>query len=255
MSIKKDAQLCSKLIEQSRSTVVLSGAGVSTASGIPDFRGPKGVYSGKDGLNMEKIFDIISFLNSPETFYKFHRDFIAIVDKAQPTYTHKFLAALESESSLKGIITQNIDALHQKAGSKSVYEIHGSVWTSHCLRCGKEYDYDDAKERMFSHKIPLCDCGGTIKPDIVFFGENVKHLDKCSQLSKDADLFFVLGSSLAVSPASYLPSMCKGTVVIVNKGNVHLDNIAEGTETISLSYDLDDFFRALNDEMKLSIQG
>nr|WP_321502666.1 Sir2 family NAD-dependent protein deacetylase [uncultured Dethiosulfovibrio sp.] len=251
MYIKKDTQLCSKLIEKARSTVVLSGAGMSTASGIPDFRGPEGLYSGKNGPTMESIFELESFTENPSMFYDFHRRFLSVVDQATPTYTHRFLASMERESLLSGIVTQNIDALHQKGGSRDVYEIHGSIWTSHCLLCGIKYDYESSRKMVFSQEIPHCPCGGLIKPDIVFFGEEVRHLRKCMDMAKKSDLFFVLGSSLTVAPASYLPSMCRGTVIIVNKGEVHF---TPGTKALHMNYDLDTFFSALNEELKLPIK-
>ncbi|NCC95826.1 MAG: RNA polymerase subunit sigma [Synergistales bacterium] len=252
LNIKEDAKKCSRLLERSRSALALTGAGISTGAGIPDFRGPNGIYSGKNGLNMERIFDIDFFMKEPKIFYDFYRNFINTVDEAIPTYTHSFLAALESCKKLSGVITQNIDALHQRAGSTSVHEIHGSVWTSSCTLCGKKCDYQTAKDRILSSSVPTCDCGGIVKPDIVFFGEKVRHLEECACLSEEADLLFVLGSSLAVAPASYLPSLCRGTVVIVNKGEVNFSNTA-ASEIVHLSYDLDDFFTALNDELKLSI--
>ena len=254
MSIKQDIHICLDLIEKANSTVVLSGAGLSTASGIPDFRGPNGIYSGKKGLNMEEVFEINFFMKKPAIFYDFYRDFLSLVGKARPTYTHRFLAALEREGLLSAVVTQNIDALHQMGGTKSVYEIHGSIWTSHCLQCGYEYDYHTSQERVLAQEIPLCDCGGLLKPDIVFFGENVKYLDECTLMAEKADLFFVLGSSLTVAPASYLPSRCSGTVVIVNRGEVHFYHGPGRPRTIMMDYDLDTFFSALNEDLGLSIR-
>ncbi|SMG32634.1 SIR2 family NAD-dependent protein deacylase [Dethiosulfovibrio salsuginis] len=254
MSIKQDVQLCSKLMGKARSTVVLSGAGMSTASGIPDFRGPEGLYSGKNGPTMESIFELESFVENPAVFYDFYRRFLSVVDRATPTYTHRFLAAMERESLLFGIVTQNIDALHQKAGSRAVYEIHGSIWTSRCLHCGREYDYKTSKKMAFSNQTPYCSCRGLIKPDIVFFGEEVRHLRECMDMAKKSDLFLVLGSSLTVAPASYLPSMCHGTVIIVNKGNIPFTSSIVGPKTLLMNYDLDTFFSTLNEELKLPIR-
>src|SRR5436190_6299453 len=124
-------QLCAKLIEEAESIGVLTGAGISTNAGIPDFRGPNGLYVTRR-YDPDTVFDINYFLMDPEPFYEFARDFVNLEKTIQPTFTHKFLASLEETGKLKGVVTQNIDALHHKAGSKNVYEMHGSFWLSYC---------------------------------------------------------------------------------------------------------------------------
>jgi len=204
-----------ELIERSENIVALTGAGLSTNAGIPDFRGEKGIYaSGK--YDADKIFDISCFLRDPLPFYQFARDFLALLKKAEPTYAHLFLAELEREGRLQAVITQNIDSLHRRAGSKKVIELHGSFDRSHCMSCGKEYSMEE-----FEALIPQrCRCGGIVKPDIVFFGEPVQRFYEASLAVKRAGLLLVLGSSLAVAPASSFPFMCEGETVIVNKGPI-----------------------------------
>lgn len=243
-----------ELIEGSKSTAILSGAGVSTSSGIPDFRGPNGIYRRKYEVDPEKIFDIDFFYENPAFFYKFHREFIKALGSVVPSYTHRFLSALECHGKIDGIVTQNIDALHQMAGSRRVYEIHGSVWESTCLSCGRKYDHDASFEKVMSEEIPRCECGGIIKPDIVFFGESVKHLEESRDLAQSADLFLVLGSSLTVTPAALLPSMCRGSIVVVNKGDTSRAYLGKDRVALFFDRDLDDLFRELNEKLKLSIQ-
>ncbi|MCF4151996.1 Sir2 family NAD-dependent protein deacetylase [Dethiosulfovibrio sp. F2B] len=246
---------CASMVEKAESVAVLSGAGVSTSSGIPDFRGPNGIYRRKYDVDPEMIFDIDFFSRDPSFFYKFHREFLEALEEVSPSYTHKFLAALEREGRLKGIVTQNIDALHHKAGSQKVLEIHGGVWKSTCLSCGKSYDYETSRRKTMDEDIPRCEiCGGVIKPDIVFFGENVKHLEASRSIISQADLLFVLGSSLTVVPAALLPSCCTGRIVVVNKGEVSGAYLPPDRIDLRVEGDLDEFFRGLNEKLNLTIQ-
>jgi NAD-dependent deacetylase len=216
-----------QLIEEARSIAVLTGAGISTNAGIPDFRGPKGLYVTKK-YDADKIFDIHHFYSDPEPFYEFAHDFLGLEEKIIPTSAHRFLSKLEQNGKLKGVVTQNIDALHFKAGSKSVYEMHGSFWNSYCIECGAPYNFTDLKARMAASFIPRCTCGGVIKPDIVFFGENVKYYEEAARLAQGSDLFLVIGSSCVVFPAAMIPTLAPGKIVIINQGQVHLNlfNIA-----------------------------
>lgn len=240
--MKENAEKCAKLIKESKFIVVLSGAGTSTNAGIPDFRGPKGIYTtGK--YDPDKVFGMNYFLGDPKPFYDFARDFTKISKKIRPTFIHYFLTKLEKMGKLKGIITQNIDALHQRAGSKNVVELHGSFWRSHCLQCSKQFSYEEIEKRIFEEKIPRCKCGGTIKPDIVFFGELVKHLDEAEKLVYQSDLFFIIGSSLAVYPAAMLPDIARGRIVVINRGRV---NISPTKVTLFIQDDLDDFFKKVS---------
>jgi NAD-dependent deacetylase len=237
------AQECAKLIEESENIVALTGAGISTNAGIPDFRGPKGLYVTKR-YDAEKVFDIHSFRKDPAPFYEFAKDFIGLEETIKPTLTHTFLSDLEKKGKLKGIITQNIDSLHQKAGSKRVYEMHGSFWVSHCLRCQKEYSYEAIKEKILKENVSHCGCGGIIKPDIVFFGENVKCFSDAVRLAEESDLFFVIGTSCVVYPAASLPDYAGGRIAVINLQEVtlnHLENIA-----LNVQEDIDDFFKKVS---------
>jgi len=237
--MEEKARRCAELIERSRFIVALSGAGISTNAGIPDFRGPHGIYTtGK--YEAEKVFDIDYFLRDARPFYNFARDFVKMMRKIKPTFTHYFLAELEKRGKLKGIITQNIDILHQKAGSRKVLELHGSFWKSYCLKCKKEFSYQEMQNKIFEKDVPRCLCGGMIKPDIVFFGEPVKHLDEAKELAFRSDLLFVIGSSLLVYPAAMIPDVAGGRVIVVNKEEV---NIPSDKVTLFAKEDIDEFFR------------
>ncbi|MDO8580787.1 MAG: Sir2 family NAD-dependent protein deacetylase, partial [Candidatus Omnitrophota bacterium] len=168
----------------------------------------------------------------------------------KPTFAHRFLAALEKQGKLKGIVTQNIDSLHQMAGSQNVLEMHGSFWKSYCLECRQEYSFDQMKEMLAANDVVSCSCGGVIKPDIVFFGENVKHLDQSVHLAQEADLFFVIGSSCVVYPAAMLPQYTSGIIIVVNQGDVdrNLTNVG-----LKVNYDIDTFFQKVAAEMNLNV--
>ncbi len=252
--LETQAQKCASMLEKSKQAVLLSGAGMSTSAGLPDFRGPQGIYRQKLHTDPERIFDIDAFHEDPSFFYDFHREFLRSVGKIKPTFAHRFFASLEKEGILEGIITQNIDALHQRAGSRKVYEIHGGIWKSFCPGCGKTWGYEESLQLAFEQKVPHCDsCGDVIKPDIVFFGEMVKHLDDCRALSESADLFFVVGSSLVVTPAALLPSMTRGDVIVVNKGDISRTYLPENRVVLHAEEDIDTFFRAVNSYLKLEV--
>jgi NAD-dependent deacetylase len=232
----KGVDSIAEIIESSKRITALTGAGVSTNAGIPDFRGEGGLYSsGK--YDPDKVFDIDYFVRDPAPFYQFARDFLALLKKAEPTRAHLFLAELERQGRLKTVITQNIDGLHKRAGSKNVIELHGSFEESHCMSCGKEYSVEEL-ERMIPER---CGCGGIVKPDIVFFGEPVKCFNEARVAVESSDLLLVLGSSLAVAPASMLPYHCRGRIIIVNKGPV----FAVTGGAVVVNEDLDSFLRSL----------
>jgi NAD-dependent deacetylase len=223
-----DPARCAEEIELSQGVVVLTGAGVSTAAGIPDFRGPRGLYVTRQ-YDPEKVFDIDWFSRDPRFFYDFSRDFIDLMRITGPTFTHRFLAALEQQGRLKGVITQNIDALHQVAGSARVVELHGSYRAATCHDCGKHladltYDWWDAAMGDSPRPpVALCPaCRGVLKPDIVFFGEPVHAIAEAQRMVAECDLLLVLGSSLKVTPASLLPHYTTRTTIVVNKGHVTL---------------------------------
>ncbi len=237
---------CVELIRQSKNIIVLTGAGISTNAGIPDFRGPQGLYTSRL-YDAEKVFDISYFLKDPKPFYEFAHDFIALESTIKPTAAHNALAALEGAGKIKAVITQNIDGLHQKAGSQKVLDMHGSFLSSHCLRCRKTFNYDELRSMVLQHVIPHCSCRGIIKPDIVFFGEDVKYYHQALELAQSADLFFIIGTSCVVYPAASLPQFVPGKIVIVNHSKIELNmyNIA-----LEVERDIDVFFNELMDALK-----
>jgi len=241
--LRDTAKECAKFIKKAHFAVALTGAGVSTNAGIPDFRGPKGIYTtGK--YNPDKVFDLHYFLKDPKPFYDFARDFLSLIKDARPTFTHRFLAALERDGKLKGVITQNIDALHQLGGSKNVIELHGGIYKSHCIKCGKEYSLEEMKRKVTEKNIPRCDdCKGLIKPDIVFFGEEVMHFREAEELVYQSDLFFVIGSALSVYPASMLSDFARGKLAVVSKGKVNID---PAFVDLMAKEDIDNFFKEVS---------
>ncbi|MCD4800222.1 MAG: NAD-dependent protein deacylase, partial [Methanococcoides sp.] len=228
------------LLENSSYCVVLTGAGVSTFSGIPDFRGSSGIYNEFDA---DLIFSIEHFKKEPSYFYGHSKDLIYDLEHRQPSIVHRVLSELERRGIIKTIITQNIDMLHQKAGSKNVIEVHGSPQEHSCLACGKKYTYEYAAILLRTEEVPTCDeCGGLIKPDIIFYGEMLKQdvIEKAIEESSKADLLLVLGSTLVVQPAASLPLYTienGGNLVIVNNMKTPLDGYA-----IGLYKDLGDVF-------------
>ncbi len=227
-----------KLISSSQRIAALTGAGISTKAGIPDFRGPRGLYVTRQ-YDPDKVFDIDYFLSDPRPFFQFARDFIGLEETLTPTHTHRFLAKLEAMGKLEGIVTQNIDSLHHKAGSKQVYEMHGSFWQSFCRDCRQEFSYPLMCKKLLAEEIPRCSCGGVIKPDVVFFGENVKFLPESYALAETADLLFVIGTSCVVYPAALLPTLTKGQVVVVNLDKV---KISTHNPILEIQGDIDEFF-------------
>ncbi|MHB8070860.1 MAG: SIR2 family NAD-dependent protein deacylase [Candidatus Cryosericum sp.] len=216
MNSRKLAQL----IQQSHRIVALTGAGISTSAGIPDFRGPKGIYVTHQ-YDPERTFDIEWFDKDPRYFFNFARDFLSTINHIEPTRTHAFLARLEHRGSLTTVITQNIDGLHQKAGSRSVIEVHGSFRQGHCRHCGQACGYERLKRGILANGIPHCEtCGGVIKPDIVFYGEAVRGMDEAQGEAHRADLFLVIGTSLTVYPAAMLPQLCAGPIICVGQGPI-----------------------------------
>jgi NAD-dependent deacetylase len=229
---------CADLIRRSERVVALTGAGVSTAAGIPDFRGPKGLYVTRQ-YDPDTVFDISAFRHNPEPFYEFTRDFLGVIDSLEPTVTHRFLAQLEADGRLVAVVTQNIDSLHQRAGSQRVISVHGDYWTSHCLDCGREYDLDSMEQMVRETDIPRCSCDGVIKPDVVFYGEAVRDLEAAASVIGASDLLLVLGSTLVVYPAAFLPEQAGGDIVVVNRGEVGL---TPGPGRFFVDADLDEYF-------------
>lgn len=241
--MQKSARKLARLITESSNTVFLSGAGVSTSAGIPDFRGEDGIYKTGE-YDVQKVFNYRNFLEDPLPFFNFARDFLREIKDIKPTYTHKFIAGLEEDNLTDGVITQNIDALHQKAGTEKILEIHGSFWKSYCMDCGKQFTFEKLKDKVNSQKVPRCSCGGLIKPDIVFFGEPVKYLSQARETAMNADLFIVIGSSLTVHPATGLPGYCEGKIAIINKGQT---NFSRNRAAVYSDTDLDTFFKKVSE--------
>ncbi len=222
-----------ELVRKSKHITAFTGAGVSTLSGIRDFRGVNGVYTKRwHGLQVEEILSIDCFEEHPEYFYEWAREFVYCLERYEPSIVHKVLAKMEAAGKLVSLTTQNIDLLHTKAGSKRVYEIHGSPATHHCRKCHAETTYAQISPIVLSGKVPHCEkCGGVIKPDIVFYGEGLDNdLMECAydDMAK-SDLLLVLGSSLTVQPAASLPYATLrggGNMVIVNSQPTPLDSEA-----------------------------
>lgn len=238
------ARQCAELINDSKNVVALTGAGISTSCGIPDFRGPRGLYVTRQ-YDPEKVFDINHFRKDPKPFFEFAQDFLNLQNNLQPSFSHRFLASLEKKGKLSGLITQNIDLLHQKAGSQSALEIHGSFWKSYCQTCGKKYSFEETAEKIFTSGIPMCE-DGIIKPDIVFFGENVKRLDEAIAMCESADLLLVIGSSCVVQPAAGLPGLTSGKVIVINLQPVDL---GMANVVLQVNQDMDEFLKAVEFEV------
>ena len=214
-----------ELINESNNIVFFGGAGVSTESGIPDFRSKDGLYNQKYKYPPEEILSHDFFINYTEEFYKFYREKMNSL-KYEPNITHIKLAELEEVGKLKAVITQNIDGLHQKAGSKKVYELHGSVLRNYCMKCNKFYD---AEYVFNSNNIPKCSCGGVIKPDVVLYEEPLdEETIKNSIIAlQNAYMLIVAGTSLTVYPASGFINYFRGkNLVLINKDSTPYDNKA-----------------------------
>ncbi len=213
------------LIAESENIVFLGGAGVSTESGIPDFRSGTGIYNSDSGMKYRPI-DIIAhdfFMEHPEEFFDFYKRKLIYPD-ARPNKAHKALVRLERQGKLKAIITQNIDNLHQEAGSKCVIELHGSVFRNYCMECGKKYDLEYV---VAQEGVPHCEkCGGMVRPDIVLYEENLNHkdVDDAIKAVKKCDLMIIAGTSLTVYPAATFAQFLKhDRIVIINKSSTYMD--------------------------------
>ena len=210
----------------SESIVFFGGAGVSTESGIPDFRSVDGLYNQKYDYPPEEILSRTFFDRRPEEFYRFYRDKMLCLD-ARPNTAHRKLAQLERVGKLRSVVTQNIDGLHQMAGSKRVWELHGSVHRNFCMRCKKPYPVEFIRD---SQGIPTCSCGGTVKPDVVLYEESLdsRVLEGALADIQQADLLIIGGTSLAVYPAASLVNYYRGDrLVLINKSPTPYDRRAD----------------------------
>ena len=223
--MNRKIEIFKDLIKNSNNIVFFGGAGVSTESGIPDFRSKDGLYNQKYKYPPEEILSHTFFINKTEEFYKFYREKLNSL-KYNPNITHYKLAELEKEGKVKAIITQNIDGLHQKAGSKKVLELHGSVLRNYCMKCHKFYD---ANFIFNGNGIPQCDCGGIVKPDVVLYEEDLNEqiLEESIWAIQNAEIMIVAGTSLTVYPASGLINYFRGkNLVLINRDATPYDNIA-----------------------------
>lgn len=212
-----------EIIDDSKRIVFFGGAGVSTESGIPDFRSADGLYSQKYRYPPEQIVSHTFFVRYPDEFYRFYRDRM-IFPNAKPNAAHLKIAELEQAGKLSAVITQNIDGLHQAAGSKNVIELHGSVHRNYCTRCNKFYPLSAVTE---SAGIPECECGGRIKPDVVLYEESLKTEDIENAVAEiaAADTLIIGGTSLVVYPAAGLVRYFNGKhLVVINKSEINTDN-------------------------------
>lgn len=213
------------LIDEAQYITALTGAGISTLSGIPDFRGKNNPIW--DKYPQDKVFDIQYFGENPLMFYDFLRDILQ--KEYRPNIAHKFLKYLEDKGKLKAVITQNIDGLHQLAGTKHIYELHGSIYKNNCTKCGKTGEYEDFIKKIYKEKIPKCICGGTIKPCVVFYGEMIPEEDLSMSVfhASRSDLMIIVGTSLAVQPAAFMPMYAlknNGKAAMINKGDTYIDD-------------------------------
>ncbi|MCI9541357.1 MAG: NAD-dependent protein deacylase [Lachnospiraceae bacterium] len=223
--MEKGLNLLRKWVQESDNIVFFGGAGVSTESNIPDFRSVDGLYNQKYEYPPEQILSHSFFIRQPEEFYRFYRDKMIFLD-AKPNMAHQVLAELEQQGKVKAVITQNIDGLHQKAGSKNVLELHGSVHRNYCEKCGKFYSVE---EILQSDGVPRCSCGGRIKPDVVLYEEGLDQdiLSKAVSYISHADVLIVGGTSLTVYPAAGLVDYYHGEkLVLINKSVTAFDNEA-----------------------------
>ena len=215
-----------KMIDESNSIVFFGGAGVSTESGIPDFRSVDGLYHQKYDYPPETILSHTFYRQKTSEFYRFYRDKMLCLS-AKPNAAHLKLAELEKAGKLKAVVTQNIDGLHQAAGSKTVYELHGSVLRNYCESCGKFYD---AQYILDSEDVPRCECGGFIKPDVVLYEEGLDNtvMTNAIRAIASADMLIIGGTSLVVYPAAGLIDYYKGNkLVVINKAPTSRDSMAD----------------------------
>ena len=213
-------------VDEARRIVFFGGAGVSTESGIPDFRSVDGLYNQKFKYPPETIISHSFFEERPEEFFEFYKEKMLPLG-FEPNVTHKVLARWEREGKLLAVVTQNIDGLHQKAGSKNVLELHGSVLRNYCVRCHRNYSAEFVKN---SRGVPRCDCGGVVKPDVVLYEESLDQdvMYRAARAISEADLLIVAGTSLTVWPAAGMIRYYRGSrLVLVNRDETPFDHEAD----------------------------
>ena len=221
----KEIEQLQHMIDKSSRIVFFGGAGVSTESGIPDFRSADGIYHQKYKYSPEQVVSHTFFMRYPEAFYEFYKEKMMALD-AKPNPAHMKLAELEKAGKLTAVVTQNIDGLHQAAGSRNVYELHGSIHRNYCMKCGKFYDAEYVKNY---DGVPRCECGGMIKPDVVLYEESLDQhtLTNALDAIEHADMLIIGGTSLAVYPAASLVNYYRGDrLVLINKSTTPMDQNA-----------------------------
>lgn len=215
-----------QIIDSSDKIVFLGGAGVSTESGIPDFRSADGLYSQKYDYPPEEILSHTFFMRRPEEFFRFYRDKMLCLG-AKPNKAHLKLAQLEEAGKLSAVVTQNIDGLHQAAGSRNVLELHGSVLRNYCMKCGKFYTAEDI---LASEGVPVCQCGGIIKPDVVLYEEGLddRTVSETVRQISHCDTLIIAGTSLTVYPAAGMVRYFQGShLVLINRDPTPMDGMCE----------------------------
>ncbi len=239
-------------ITNAKHLVAFTGAGISTLAGIKDFRGKDGLYKQKD---TEKMFDIDIFYKDPSVYYRLAKDFIYGLDEKKPAIVHTVLAELEEKGFLKALITQNIDLLHQKAGSKNVLEIHGSPTEHYCIQCDHKTSFEEVAKTAKTGEVPLCPkCARQLKPAITFFGEALPQevMNQAVNEASNADYMLILGTSLQVYPAASLPAYTLrngGEIAIVNDQPTQFDSYAD-----FIFDDLEEIFEELDEFLKKNLQ-
>ncbi len=231
MASQEDFGRAIDLINKSSRIVALTGAGISVDSGIPDFRSEGGLWERYDPHEYA-TYD--SFLRNPDKFWQMGQELAEVILKAEPNPAHKGLTKLEESGKLRGIITQNIDNLHQSAGSKKVIELHGNYLRAYCMNCAMQYIGEDIHRRVVEGEIPpICDqCGGVLKSEAILFGEPLpeKPMEEAVEMCRSADLMLVIGTSLTIYPVAYLPQLAKDAgakVIIVSLTGTNRDHIAD----------------------------
>jgi len=228
---EKQISDAAKFINTANYIVVFTGAGISTESGIDDFRSEGGLWSRYDPAIYASYH---YFLDDPSKFWEMHNELESLVSEAQPNRAHKAIAELEKLGKVKAIITQNVDMLHQKAGSgdhgAKIYELHGQYGTLECIKCRREFHYEEIDTK--SVKYPVCECSGYIKPKVILFGESLPMgvMEGAMNACRECDCFLMVGSSLVVSPANFMPSIAKqygASVIFINKESTVMDNLAD----------------------------
>ena len=219
------------IIKNSNYIVVFSGAGISTESGIADFRSEGGLWSRYDPAIYASYY---YFLEDPSKFWEMHNELVDILDSAQPNASHRAIAELEEMGKVKAVITQNVDMLHQRAGSGSngakIYELHGSYRILECVRCNKEFDYKEVETKTIRY--PVCECSGYIKPKVILFGEALPKgvMEGAMNECMKCDCFLMVGSSLLISPANFMPSIAKqngAKIIFINREETMMDDLAD----------------------------